>query len=58
MKNNNGAVGGGVYGLAFIGALVYFLQQATGFWNGVLGIMKAMVWPALLVYHLLKTLQL
>lgn len=50
---NNGAVGGGVYGLAFIGALVYFLQQADSFWMGVLGLLKAMVWPALLVYHLL-----
>ncbi len=53
MRNNNGAVGGGVYGLAFIGALVYFLQHATSFWNGVLGVLKAMVWPALVVYHLL-----
>lgn len=50
---NQGAVGGGVYGLAFIGALVYFLQHAGSFWLGVLGIVKAMVWPAILVYHLL-----
>lgn len=55
---NNGAVGGGVYGLAFIGALVYFLQHATSFWNGVLGLLKAFVWPALLVYHLLGHLQM
>jgi len=50
---NNGAVGGGVYGLAFIGALIYFIQHATSFWDGVLGILKACVWPAILVYHLL-----
>lgn len=50
---NNGAVGGGIYGMAFIGALIYFLQHATGFWNGVLGILKAIIWPALVVYHLL-----
>jgi hypothetical protein len=55
---HNGAVGGGVYGLAFIGALVYFLQHATGFWNGVLGILKAMVWPALVVYELMKFLKM
>ena len=30
-------VSSGVYGLAFIGALVYFLQNATSFWVGVLG---------------------
>lgn len=50
---NNGAVGGGVYGLAFIGALIYFLQHAGSFWMGVLGILKALVWPAMLVYHVL-----
>ena len=43
---------GGVYGLGFIGALVYFIQQATGFWSGVLGVLKALVWPAFLVYKL------
>lgn len=55
---NNGAIGGGVYGLAFIGALVYFLQHAASFWNGVLGILKAIVWPALLIYHLLGFLKM
>lgn len=55
---NNGAVGGGVYGLAFIGALVYFLQHAGSFWLGVVGIGKALVWPAILVYHLLGTLKI
>jgi len=45
--------GDAVYGLGLIGALVFYLQHATSFWNGVLGILKALVWPALLVYHLL-----
>jgi hypothetical protein len=48
----NHAAGGGVYGLGFIGALVYFVQQSTGFWSGVVGILKAIVWPAFLVYRL------
>jgi hypothetical protein len=38
---------GAVYGLGFIGAAVYFISQATTFWVGVLGFLKAMVWPAL-----------
>jgi hypothetical protein len=48
--------GGGdaVYGLGLIGALVYYVQTADGFWAGVLGILKALVWPAFLTYHLLK----
>ena len=48
----------GIYGLGFIGALIYFLQHATSFWIGVLGILKALVWPAMLVYYLLGFLKL
>lgn len=43
-----------VYGLGFIGAAIYFISQATTFWNGVLGFLKALVWPAYLVYEALK----
>ncbi len=43
-----------VYGLGFIGAAIYFISQATGFWMGVLGILKAIVWPAFFVYGALK----
>lgn len=39
------------YGLGFIGAAVYFISQATGFWMGALGFLKAIVWPAFLVYE-------
>ncbi len=53
-----GAVGGGVYGLAFIGAAIYFIQHADTFWMGVLGFLKALVWPALLVYKLLEFLKM
>lgn len=45
-----------VYGLGFIGAAIYYISTATGFWNGVLGILKACVWPAILVYEALKYL--
>jgi hypothetical protein len=48
------ASSGGIYFLAFIGAAVYFIQQAASFWGGVLGILKAMVWPAFLIYKLLE----
>lgn len=44
------------YGLTFIGAAVYFIQQADTFWMGVLGILKAIVWPALVVYKVLGIL--
>lgn len=62
MANNkvitNGGVGGGIYGLAFIGALIYYIQQATTFWMEVVGFFKALVWPALLIYHLLGFLHM
>lgn len=48
--------GGAVYGLGIIGAAVYYIQMADGFWMGVLGILKAIVWPAFLVYEALKSL--
>ena len=45
-----------VYGLGLIGAAIYFIMQATSFWMGVLGFLKAIVWPAFLVYEALKQL--
>lgn len=54
-KANQG-VSGGIYGLGWIGALVYYISHATGFWAGVLGFLKSLVWPAFLVYELLKYL--
>jgi hypothetical protein len=42
---------GAVYGLGFVGAVVYYISTATGFWDGVLGILQAIVWPAFLVYQ-------
>lgn len=50
---SNGA-GGMLYALGFFGAVVYYIQAAEGFWAGALGILKALVWPAFLVYELLR----
>jgi hypothetical protein len=47
-----------VYGLGLIGAWVYFIGTATSFGMGVLGFLKGIVWPALLVYELLKYLNM
>ncbi len=47
--------GGAVYGLGMIGAAVYFFQSAESGWDYVLAFPKAIVWPALLVYKLLKS---
>jgi len=47
---------GAIYGLGLIGAAVYYISTATGFWMGALGFLKALVWPAFLVHALLKSL--
>lgn len=57
-KNRNPGPSGGIYGLAFIGAAIYFIQHATTFWGGVLGFLKALVWPAFLIYKCLEFLKM
>lgn len=47
---------GALYGLGVIGAAIYFISTAVGFWAGVLGLLKALVWPAFLVYEAFKYL--
>ncbi|MDP3837240.1 MAG: hypothetical protein Q8Q67_04010 [bacterium] len=57
MNKNNG-VGSGIYGLAFIGALIYYIQNATSLLMGVVGFLKALVWPAFLIHKLFEYFQL
>jgi len=54
IKNIGGS--SAVYGMGLIGALVFYIQHADSFWMSVLGILKAIVWPAMLVYKLLELL--
>ena len=55
---HQGGGGEAVYGLGFIGAAIYFIGSATTFWLGVLGFLKALVWPAFLVFAALQSLGL
>jgi hypothetical protein len=57
-KGNSGGTGEAIYGVGLIGALVYFIQHAESFGAGVLGVFKALVWPAYLVYYLLQYLKM
>ena len=49
---------GGIYGMAFIGAAVYYIQHATTFWAGVIGFGKALFWPAVLMYKVIELLKM
>ena len=51
-----GAGGGAFYGLGLIGAAVWWWQQAHGVGEHVVALLKALVWPAFLVYEALKAL--
>ncbi|MAH06961.1 hypothetical protein CMI38_01790 [Candidatus Pacearchaeota archaeon] len=53
--NVNTCTGGG-YCLGFIGAAVYNISTATTFGMGFWGFLKAIVWPAFLVFELMKFL--
>jgi hypothetical protein len=49
---------GGVYGMAFIGAAVYFIGHAATFWGGVIGFFKALFWPAVIMYKVLELMSM
>jgi len=52
MKKNmcQSAPSSAIYGLGLIGAMVYYIGSATSFGMGVVGFLKAIVWPAFLVH--------
>ena len=45
-----------IYGMGLLGALIYFISTAPSFWMGLLGVLKALFWPAMLAYEALKFL--
>lgn len=47
-----------IYGLGVIGALFYFLSQATSFTLVLIGIVKSIFWPAVLMFKLLTILKM
>jgi hypothetical protein len=42
--------------MAFIGAVVYFVERNEGFWGVILAFLQAAVWPAYVLYEVLKGL--
>lgn len=54
---DNGA-NNALYGLGVLGAAVYYIQHATGFWDGALGLLKAVFWPGVVLYRVLELLKL
>ena len=42
--------------VAFVGAFVYFLQGTKDFGDVIVAFFQALVWPGILVYHVLQML--
>jgi hypothetical protein len=54
---NQAGLMGFVLFLAYIGAAIYFIQKSSGgFWDVVLGLLQAAVWPVYVMYHVLHGL--
>lgn len=53
VKENSGNA---VYALGIFGALFYYLSSASVLNDYIIGIVKSLIWPAILVYNLLKFL--
>lgn len=44
--------------MAWIGAVVYFVRLSDGFWGFILAVLKACVWPAYVLHHVLGLLNI
>jgi hypothetical protein len=49
---------GGIYCVTIIGAAVYFVQNADGFWNVIWALVKALVWPGFVVHRALELMNI
>jgi hypothetical protein len=48
---------GFIFFLAYIGAAIYFVEKASsGFFDVVLALLQAIVWPVYVVYHVLQSI--
>ena len=56
MKNNAGS--GAIYGMGFLGALVYFIGHAHSFVEGLIGVIYAIFWPGVILYKVLEFLKM
>lgn len=46
--------GGAFYGLGLFGAAVYYFQQVASLQDGLLALLKTILWPAFLIYQVLQ----
>lgn len=49
---------GFVFFTAWIGALIYFVQQSNGFSEFLIAVLQSIVWPAYVLYAVLEVLNI
>lgn len=52
------APAGGIFLATYIGAAVHFVGNVDGFWNIILALLKAAVWPAFLINKVFDLLRI
>ncbi|MDZ4168220.1 MAG: hypothetical protein U1E26_01005 [Coriobacteriia bacterium] len=59
-RSDSGAAAGAgaVYAFGWFGAVIYYIQTATGFFDGLVGFFKAFFWPGFVVYDLMHFLKM
>jgi len=55
---NKDSPAGFIFFLTYIGAAVHFVGNVDGFWNILLALLKAAVWPAFLINRVLNLLRI
>ena len=58
MMNHKTAPAGGIYFMGMIGSAVYLVGSVDGFWNIILGLLKSLIWPALLIHRVFELLHI
>jgi hypothetical protein len=53
---NHNICGGAIYGFGFLGAAFYFIVNSTTMFSIIIGFLKALAWPGILVYYVLQSL--
>lgn len=56
MEGRGSSPAGPFYWLGFVGAVVYFVQQANGFGEVLVAVLKAIVWPGYFVWEFFRHL--
>lgn len=56
--DNSKGPAGGLWFMGFLGAVVHFVGNADGFWNIILALLKAAVWPAFLINKVFEMLRI